>query len=84
VVPSAEATVSISELLSSLGGRRGTLLRPVSRAGITARATVGYGAVVKAAPAIAPYLDGFSMNNVRPSDPRMIGFLQALSQTSSS
>jgi hypothetical protein len=47
-------------------------------------ATVGYGAVVKAAQAIAPYVDGFSMNNVRPSDPRMIGFLQALSQASSS
>jgi hypothetical protein len=40
--------------------------------------------VVKAAQAFAPYLDGFSMNNVRPSDPRMIGFLQALSQASSS
>ena len=47
-------------------------------------ATVGYGAVVTAAQAIAPYVDGFSMNNVRPSDPRMIGFLQALTQASSS
>jgi hypothetical protein len=47
-------------------------------------ATVGYGAVVKAAQTIAPYVDGFSMNNIRPSDPRMIGFLQALSQASSS
>ena len=47
-------------------------------------ATVGYGAVVKAARLIAPYVDGFSMNNIRPSDPRMVGFLQALSQASSS
>ena len=48
------------------------------------RATVGYGSVVKAAQAIAPYVDGFPINNIRPSDPRMIGFLQALSQASSS
>jgi hypothetical protein len=47
-------------------------------------ATVGYSAVVKAAQQIAPYVDGFSMNNIRPSDPRMIGFLQAFSKASAS
>ena len=35
--------------------------------------------VVKAAQEIHKYVDGFAMNNIRPSDPRMIGFLEALS-----
>jgi hypothetical protein len=37
-------------------------------------AAVGYGSVVKAAQAIAPYVDGFSMNNIpaqRPADDRL-------------
>ena len=45
-------------------------------------ATVGYGAVVKAAQEIRKYVNGFAMNNIRPSDPRMIGFLEALSSQS--
>jgi hypothetical protein len=37
-------------------------------------------AVVQAAEAIRPYVQGYAMNNIRPSDPRMIDFLTALSQ----
>jgi hypothetical protein len=40
---------------------------------------VPYAAVVTAAETIRPYVKGFFMNNLRPSDSRMIGFLQALS-----
>ena len=36
--------------------------------------------VVQAAEAIRPYVQGYAMNNVRPSDPRMIDFLTELSQ----
>ena len=39
-------------------------------------------AVVQAAEAIRPYVQGYAMNNVRPSDPRMIDFLTGLSQGS--
>jgi hypothetical protein len=35
-------------------------------------------AVVRAAEAIRPYVQGFEMNNIRPSDSRMIGFLTEL------
>jgi hypothetical protein len=38
-------------------------------------------AVVTAAAAIRPYVQGFFMNDIRPSDSRMIGFLQALSKS---
>ena len=37
-------------------------------------------AVVQAAEAIRPYVQGYAMNNVRPSDPRMLDFLTGLSQ----
>jgi len=37
-------------------------------------------AVVQAAELIRPYVQGFAMNNVRPSDPRMLDFLTGLSQ----
>ena len=43
-------------------------------------ADVPYTAVVKAAKEIRPYVQGFAMNNIRPSDSRMINFLLALSQ----
>jgi hypothetical protein len=39
-------------------------------------------AVVQAAEVIRPYVQGYAMNNVRPSDPRMIDFLTGLSQGS--
>ncbi len=42
---------------------------------------VPYTAVVVAAKAIRPYVQGFFINNLRPSDSRMIGFLQALSRS---
>ena len=42
---------------------------------------VPYAAVVAAAEVIRPYVKGFFMNNLRPSDSRMIGFLHALSRT---
>ena len=38
-------------------------------------------AVVLAAEAIRPYVQGFFMNDIRPSDSRMIGFLRALSKS---
>jgi len=43
-------------------------------------AFVPYAAVVRAAKAIRPYVQGFEMNNIRPSDWRMIHFLKGLSQ----
>ncbi len=39
-----------------------------------------YNAVVQAAKAIRPYVQGFEMNNIRPSDWRMIHFLAGLSK----
>lgn len=42
---------------------------------------VPYSAVVTAAEAIRPYVQGFFMNNIRPSDSRMIGFLRAVSKS---
>jgi hypothetical protein len=43
-------------------------------------AYVPYTAVVRAAEAIRPYVQGFEMNNIRPSDWRMIHFLAGLSK----
>jgi hypothetical protein len=43
-------------------------------------ADVPSSAVVQAAQVIRPYVQGFAMNNVRPSDPRMLDFLTQLSQ----
>jgi hypothetical protein len=43
-------------------------------------ADVPASAVVQAAEAIRPYVQGYAMNNVRPSDPRMLDFLTGLSQ----
>ena len=43
-------------------------------------ADVPASAVVQAAEAIRPYVQGYAMNNVRPSDPRMLDFLTALSK----
>jgi hypothetical protein len=43
-------------------------------------AFVPYTAVVQAARVIRPYVQGFEMNNIRPSDWRMIHFLAGLSQ----
>jgi len=43
-------------------------------------AFVPYTAVVQAAKAIRPYVQGFEMNNIRPSDWRMIDFLAGLSR----
>lgn len=43
-------------------------------------AFVLYTAIVQAAKVIRPYVQGFEMNNIRPSDWRMIHFLAALSQ----
>ena len=40
-----------------------------------------YNAVVQAAKAIRPYVQGFEMNNIRPSDWRMIHFLAGLSKS---
>jgi hypothetical protein len=45
-------------------------------------AFVPYTAVIQAAKAIRPYVQGFEMNNVRPSDWRMIHFLAGLSKAS--
>jgi hypothetical protein len=42
-------------------------------------AFVPYTAVIRAAKAIRPYVQGFEMNNIRPSDWRMIHFLAGLS-----
>jgi len=42
---------------------------------------VPYTAVVVAAKAIRPYVQGFFINNPRPSDSRMIGFLKALGKS---
>ena len=42
---------------------------------------VSSAAVALAAEAIHQYVQGFFINNLRPSDPRMIGFLQALSRS---
>ncbi len=42
---------------------------------------VPYTAVVVAAKAIRPYVQGFFINNLRPSDSRMIGFLKALGKS---
>jgi hypothetical protein len=42
-------------------------------------ADIPYTAVVKAAKEIRPYVQGFAMNNIRPTDSRMINFLIALS-----
>jgi hypothetical protein len=44
-------------------------------------ADVPYTAVVKAAVAIRPYIQGFAVNDVRSADSRMIDFLLALSQS---
>jgi len=44
-------------------------------------AYVPYITVVRAAEAIRPYVQGFEMNNIRPSDWRMIHFLAGLSKT---
>jgi hypothetical protein len=44
-------------------------------------AFVPYTAVVQAAKAIRPYVQGFEMNNIRPSDWRMIHFLAGLGST---
>ena len=41
---------------------------------------VPYTTVVRAAEAIRPYVQGFEMNNIRPSDSRMIAFLAGLSR----
>jgi hypothetical protein len=43
-------------------------------------ADVPASAVVQAAELIRPYIQGYAMNNVRPSDPRMLDFLTGLSQ----
>jgi len=45
-------------------------------------ADVPASAVVQAAELIRPYVQGYAMNNVRPSDPRMLDFLTTLSQGS--
>jgi hypothetical protein len=42
-------------------------------------ADVPFTAVVEVAKEIRPYVQGFAMNNIRPSDSRMINFLLALS-----
>jgi hypothetical protein len=44
-------------------------------------AWVPYTAVLQAAKVIRPYVQGFEMNNIRPSDWRMIHFLAGLSKT---
>ena len=42
---------------------------------------VSSAAVALAAETIRPYVQGFFINNLRPSDSRMLGFLQALSKS---